>query len=323
MKLKKRYFGLIGIAILAFILYGLDLQKFFATLLKINPGLFLAGMFLGLVSIVFKGLKYKVVVKAHNNAISLANSTKYFLIGFFLSLITPGRIGEIARAIYANQEINNIGKSISTVVFDRIIDVALLIGIGFIAALYFSFALQAEVIPLEVIAVVAIAFCLLLFLLSKKNITVIFLKPFFNALVPERFKQKAKTGFESFYLAMGEAAKNKKQLAIATLIGLFTWVIVAFSLFLYLLSLSIVVPFDFVFLLFPAITLVEMIPVSFSGLGTREAMAIFLLGFYGISAAEAVAFSMLVFVIGYLLNSLIGFALFTRESAKVDLASLQ
>ncbi len=323
MKIKKRYFGLIGLLILALILYSIDIGKVVDVLVKINPMLFAAGLILEMSSVLIKGYKYKAVVKAHGTDMPLLESTKYFLIGFFLSLITPGRIGELARALYANQRINSIGKSLSTVIIDRLFDVGILIAMGVTAAIFFSFTLQTEVIPLGVLATIAIIFVIGIYAVSRKNFVSIFLKPVFRTLVPEKFKQKARTSFQDFYASAGQAVKNRKDLAIAGFTGIAGWLVVGVSIYLYLLALNIVVPFYFVFLLVPLITLVEMLPISFSGLGTREAAAIFLLGIYGITAAEAVAFSALVFVVGYGLNAVIGFALFTQESSKVDLGFAQ
>ena len=141
--------------------------------------------------------------------------------------------------------------------------------------------------------------------------------------MPEKFKQKARTGFVEFYTSAGQALKNKRPLAIALLAGILSWGVVGVSIYYYLLALNIIVPLYFVFLLVPLITLVEMLPISFSGLGTREAAAIFLLGIYSVTAAEAVAFSALVFVVGYVLNAVIGFVLFTQETSKVDLGFMQ
>ncbi len=323
MKIKKRYFGLIGIAIFAFILYNLGIGKILQVLSGINLVFIAAALLLGLSTILLKGLKYKIVVKAHNKNISLLDSTKYFTIGFFLGLVTPGRIGEIARALYANQKINSLGKSISTVVFDRAIDLAILIAMGFIAALFFSLSLQIEVIPAWLLALIAVCFCMLLFLISRKNIARVFLKPVFQAIVPDKFKQKAKTGFDEFYHSISEAKENRKWLATAVGVSIITWIVTVFTISLYLTSLNLSVPLHFVFLLLPILTLVDLLPISFSGLGTREAASIFLLSFYGIGAAEAVAFSVLVFAIGYVVCAAIGFAMFVRESAKVDLGMLR
>lgn len=319
MELKKRYLGIIGLLILAFILLSLDLGKVIQVLASINLFFFLIAVSLVIVSVFLKGFKYQAIVKAHNKKISLIDSTKYFLIGFFLSLVTPGRIGEIARALYVNQKIGSMGKSISTVVFDRALDLGIIILMGFVATLFFYQAMNIEVVPLWLIIVIALVFGLMVFLVSKRNIVRFLLKPVFETLVPEKFKAKAKTGFENFYISIGEAIKNRKQLAIALISGLVVWSLSGFLMYFYLLSLNIFVPLYFVFLLFPAMAMVEMLPISFSGLGTREATVIFLLGIYGISAAEAVAFSVLVFAVSYAMNAVIGFVLFSRESTKIGI----
>jgi hypothetical protein len=323
MQLKKRYFGLVGLVILAYILYSLDVGKIFGVLAKINPVIFLAGVSLELFGLVLKGLKYKAVLAAHGKSISLLDSTKYFLIGFFLSLVTPGRIGDLARSLYVNKKVGSLGKSLSTVIFDRAIDLGMLMVIGFAAALFFSLSLQMEVIPLHVLGLVVACFFLALFVFSRKGAMKIFLRPLFKAFVPEKLKGQAKTSFSEMYSSISEAMSNRRQLGTALLLGLAIWVLMVFVVYLYLLSLGIGVPVYFVFLLFPLLTLVEMLPISFSGLGTREAAAIFLLGFYGIGAAEAVAFSVLLFAVGYALTAAIGFVLFSREEVKIDTGALQ
>jgi len=324
MELKKRYLGLVGIAILAFILYSLDIGKIFEVLAKTNPVILAAALALEFASILLKGLKYKIVVKAHGESIGWIESTKYFLISFFLSLITPGRIGDLARAVYVNKKINSLGKSLSTVVFDRAIDLGMLIVIGFLAALFFAFTLNVEVIPIEAVALVAIAFFGMLFIVSRRGLVRLFLRPIFYALVPERFRQNAKTGFDDFYASIKEVAKNKATIASAIGLSIVIWIMVVFVVYLYLLALGLdTVPLYFVFLLYPVLTLLEILPISFSGIGTREAGSIFMLAFYGIGAAEAVAFSVLLFAAGYALTAVAGFILFSREQVKIDLAGIQ
>lgn len=318
MKIKKRYFGLIGIAILAYVLYSLDLTKVVDIILQLNPAIFLLAVLLETIGIFLKGYKYKLVVEAHGKSIPLLESTKYFLIGFFLGMVTPGRIGDIARAFYANKSIQNIGKSLSTVVIDRAIDLAIVIALGLVAVLFFSIVLGMETIPLGIIALAAAAFCILLFFVLKKNIAKFFLKPVFNALIPEKFKEQARTGYKEFYSAIGKAKESRRELSSAAAIGILIWANTVVVIFLYLSSLGIHVPFFFAFLLMPLLTLVEMLPISFSGLGTREVASIFLLGIYGISATQAVAFSILLFTVGYAMNAFIGFILFTKESTKLD-----
>lgn len=317
MKLKKWHLGIIGLLLLAIILSSINLWAVAEILAGINPVYFFAALVLEFAAIFLKGLKYRFVVRAHNSRISVLESTKFFLIGFFLSLVTPGRVGELARAFYANKRIHSMGRSLSTVVFDRAIDLAILVAMGLAAAIYFSFSMKIAILPVEAVAGIALAFVLAVLIFSRKRFARFFLKPVFNSVVPKSLKQAARTSFNDFYASLGETGKNRKAIALAACIGIAVWAAGAITLYFYLLALNIFsVPFYFTFLLLPAIAFVEMLPISFSGLGTREAACIVLLGIFSVSAPEAVAFSVLVFAAGYLLNAGIGFALFSNEPIK-------
>ena len=70
----------------------------------------------------------------------------------------------------------------------------------------------------------------------------------------------------------------------------------AFQMSLLLLlahSLGISVPFWYLVLCFPLVTLLSAVPVSFGGLGVREGGFVFFLSFIGIPHDKALAFSLL------------------------------
>jgi uncharacterized membrane protein YbhN (UPF0104 family) len=58
-------------------------------------------------------------------------------------------------------------------------------------------------------------------------------------------------------------------------------------------SLGIAVPFWYLVLCFPLVTVLSALPVSFGGLGVREGGFVFFLSFIGIARDEALAFSLL------------------------------
>tara|TARA_Y100000310_G_scaffold250097_1_gene256243 strand:+ start:155 stop:397 length:243 start_codon:yes stop_codon:yes gene_type:complete len=67
------------------------------------------------------------------------------------------------------------------------------------------------------------------------------------------------------------------------------------------------------FLVYPLLALSDIIPISVSGLGTREAIAVFLFSLLALSAEQAVAFSLLLFLTGYLLVAFVGYLFFISE----------
>ena len=58
-------------------------------------------------------------------------------------------------------------------------------------------------------------------------------------------------------------------------------------------SLGLAVPFWYLVLCFPLVTLLSALPFSFGGLGVREGGFVFFLSFIGIAQDEALAFSLL------------------------------
>jgi hypothetical protein len=67
----------------------------------------------------------------------------------------------------------------------------------------------------------------------------------------------------------------------------------------------------------PMVTLVEIIPVSVSGIGTREATVIFFFSAVGIGSAQAVAFSVGYLIAGTYLTALAGFIAWLANPAKL------
>jgi hypothetical protein len=79
---------------------------------------------------------------------------------------------------------------------------------------------------------------------------------------------------------------------------------------------SIPVSARYVVLIMPIVTLVELIPFSISGLGTRDATVIYFFSVVGVGSAEAVGFSIVYVLIGTYLTALAGFVLWLRHPVR-------
>lgn len=78
-------------------------------------------------------------------------------------------------------------------------------------------------------------------------------------------------------------------------------------------TLGVPVRFGYVLLIMPIVTLVELVPVSVSGLGTRDAVVIYFFSFVGVGSAQAVGFSVAYVLIGTYLTALAGFLFWLRR----------
>lgn len=316
---KKRYFLLIGIVLFLAILLNLDLNKLGAIILAANPFLFALAVALALTTAVLKGVRWKFIIRAHGFEYGWLDSIKGFFIGFLISIITPGRVGDFARALYLKQKSKSLGGAISTVFIDRIIDLATLFSLGFIAVVYFAVFLKITVIPIEYLAIIFSAFLVLLFLFLRKSVTGFVLKPFFNFLVPEKYKGTMRASFDDFYHYVAKAVKHKGIMSIAVGITLFDWWLSITIAFVIALALNLPIPYLFMLVTVPIISLLDLLPVSVSGIGTRDAAVIFLFSFYAVAAEQAIAFSLLYLAAGYVFTALVGALFFITNPVKLNL----
>jgi hypothetical protein len=67
----------------------------------------------------------------------------------------------------------------------------------------------------------------------------------------------------------------------------------------------------------PLGALIQLIPITVSGLGTREATLIFLFSLLGIPAQDVVVFSLLLLFISTILPATVGLFLFLKNPVKI------
>jgi len=308
----KKFVVLFGLIIFVFILSSINLESVLEILSLIRLDFFIISFLLLFVILLLKGVKWKLILKSQNTEINLLNSVKYFLIGFFFSSFTPGRIGDITRATYLARS-SSLALALSSVVLDRVIDIVLLVIFASLASIAFFFTYNLTVLPFEILILTGILIFAMIFLLFKEKYLRIILRPAFNLLVPENFKKKIKIGFSDFFLSVKLVLKNKFEFLLAIVIGIVVWIISIVFTYYLALSINLNIPFEFMFLLYPIITLGDILPISVSGLGTREAIIIFLFSFISFTPEHAVSFSILLFLVGYVLVAIIGYLLFLSE----------
>ncbi len=307
----KEVLGLFGLVLIVFILFSLDLEKIVKLVSQSNPFWFGLAVITVLVILVGKGLKWRILLQEKRKKVGLGESIEAFLKGFFLSLLTPGRTGDFARALFVRKK-TGLVFGLATVIVDRIIDIALLLCLALVALVVFFSSTQTWVVnPLIVLGtaiglVLATAYALRP---SQKG----FFRKLLLGLVPEKERNKIESQyFELVREIRGIGGKPKYWLA-ATGLGLFNWALSILSAIFIAKGIGIEQPVYFFVIVVPLLALIEIIPVSVGGLGTREAGAILLFSAVQLNAETAVTFSLLYFFTGYFLVAFLGGLLFVRK----------
>lgn len=294
---------LIGIILFLYIIWRTGL----ANILSIFPGIKLGYLLVALIMLVgiflLKGLKWRIILDYFGVDYSLLKTSKIWYIGYFIGTVTPAKLGDFIRVFYIKKDTRKkVGECFLTVFLDRLFDIVTILLLALASIVLFVSFFKTN-LSIGVIIFVIIALLLGAYLVTKKNFVRFLLKPFFNMLIPESKREKIKINFNSFYDNLRKV--NKRLFFIAFIVTLITWLLNFLYAYVLAVALNINVSLGYIFLIMPMVTIIELIPISISGLGTREAALIFFFFIIGISEVLAVSFSLL-YVFGSLLLALLG-----------------
>ena len=318
MKINVKLFSLIGILLFIFILTRIDLSSLLEIFLSINLFFLCCALIVNGIAIVMKSFKWKLIVSTLKKEISLSESIKAFLIGFSFSVLTPAKLGDFVRAFYIRDEQCTLGKALSSVVTDRLIDIVTLFSIAFIGIFVFSFVFHREILSVSLLVILAVAIASAVYIVTRKDLLTWLLRPFFNIFIPHHHKKTVSEYYHDFFSGLSVFFQNKKIFFLVIIVGIVSWFPPIVYAWLLALSLGISVELTFFVLVIPIISLLDLLPISISGIGTRDAALIFLFGLQGIPPESAVAFSLLYLFMSYWLVALVGALFWIRNPIKMD-----
>ena len=310
-----KFFPIIGLLLFVYIISKIDLHAVAQNFLNIDLRFLALAFVLTIPSLLIKTLKWKQLVKPFNVELSLKEAASAWISGFFIGLVTPGRVGDLARAFYLKDKMK-IGSALTTVVVDRILDIFVLmvlsvLGIFFIIT---NFAVDGKVIQMIFGAFVLFTIAAIVFF--QKKYASRLLKPLFNIFVPEKYKEKLKSSYQDFYGGISILKANKGAIAKAVILSVVAWTITFTNYFVLSLAIGLNVEYFFILMIMPIALLVEILPISFSGIGTRDAAIILFFSFIGIDANSAVSLSLTILIFNYI-YSLAGLAVWVKNPIKL------
>jgi len=312
MKRSIKLLSLIGIVLFLFILTRINLNDLYTVFLKINIVFLLLALFVNFIAVLLKAEKWRIVVNSIKGDFSLSASVKAFLVGFSFSTITPAKLGDFIKVFYIKDDHCGWGQSLATVVIDRLIDIILLCSIAVIGIFGFSIIYHIEILSWGFIILILLGVLVSVYIFLNKSILSKILKPFFNHFVPNNLKGRVSGYYHDFYTGLLIFYCDKRRFFSSICIGIISWI--PPILYGYLLACSIGMNIDIFFfiLVIPVISLLDLLPISISGIGTRDVALIFLFGLKGVPAESAVAFSLLYLFMSYWLIALIGATIYLR-----------
>jgi glycosyltransferase 2 family protein len=299
----------IGLGILFYLIYTLDIQKIITAFLSIDFLYVVYALLLTIPLLLIRNVAYQIVLKEQKITVSSFESLKIYLIGIFYGSFTPGYTGQLMRIPYLKEKSGEpFGKLFINTLIDTFVHSFSIYGMIIIGAF-----LVVGTIPslLPVTIAWMIGFCLAVVYFTRKERGEKFFRVIITYLIPKKVKPHLNAFVDTFYTDF----PRFKIMIIPYLIGIITWVIVFSQEYLILMGLGLDIPYLTFLALYPIANVAGFIPITFGGLGTREFTAILIFTtLFSVTAEQILVLSLVGFCITDIFLAGIGFLLSLTET---------
>ncbi len=286
--LKHRYLiRSIGIVLLVVILLRVDLEDTWRQLQNCHPAAVVLAVFLILPQVALRACRWRGLMARLAIRCSWPQSLRFYFAGIFIGLVTPGRLGELAKGVFLKQYgMASIGRSLPSVLADRILDLLALVGLALLALPHFDLMPHAGRVSALVLGLMALIIALGLKWLKATNQL---------GVIGARIRNRLNNTWSG---SLDEFVAGSRALITPGLVASLGWTLAGYAVFFiqtHIIGYALGLPADFmtIAMVVSISILVGFIPITFAGLGTRDAVLIFLFGQAGVSATAALGFAIL------------------------------
>jgi len=269
-KSLKKCLPFIGIIILIYIIYTLDIEKIKDAFFSIHPLYIIIGLSLTLPRLLIRNYAWQLIQREQKINLEFYESLKIYLIGFFYGSFTPGYLGQLMRIPYMKEKTGvPYGKLFVNSTLEVVIHTISLYGMILLGA-FLVIGENPDLFYLCTIAI-TIMILILVFFVKKERGEILFYG-LIKYFIPKKFKHHLNRFVDTFYTDFPQI----RRLMLPLILGIFTWIIIFSQEYMVVIALGLDVPYFYFLLLYPLANLIGFIPITFAGIGTREAVAIFL-----------------------------------------------
>jgi uncharacterized protein (TIRG00374 family) len=299
----------IGLIILVYIVYSLDMQKIITSFLSIEPIFIVYSLLLTIPLLLIRNVTWQIILKEQKIKVGFFYSIKIYLIGVFYGSITPGYAGQLMRVPYLKEKTGEpYGKLFTNTIIETFVHSFSLYGMMFFGAVL-VIGMLPEILPITIALLLAFSFLAVYF--TKREWGEKFFKIIITYLIPRKIKIHFNALVNTFYSDF----PRFQVMILPFILGIITWIIVFSQEYLILLGLGLEIPYFAFLLLFPIANVAGFIPITIGGLGTRELTAIFIFTtMFAVAEEQILVLSLVGFFVTDLFLAFIGFILSLTES---------
>ncbi|MBI5681013.1 MAG: flippase-like domain-containing protein [Methanobacterium sp.] len=286
----------ISLLIIIFLLKFVDFQLFFQSIKNINY-LILFALALIPFGILLRAWRWMIILNKDKKLISIKDSCYLNLAGMALNIFLPGSSGDIAKSYYGYKWHGFKEEMLSSSILDKIMALFSLFILG---------SITAFVIKLYFLSIFSVIVTALLYLII-----------FYPKIVPWNLLNKVfslfiKVNLDEKKLASSFTVSNKIKLKVL-LISLFAWIMLYFQFYLICLSFSAEINFIYILAVAPLMNIAVLIPFTINGLGSLEAVTMYLFSLINISPTLAILVSLTSQILYTVIPGIFGFIILLKK----------
>ena len=295
------------VVILVAIYSQIDLRALAGVFVNIHPWYFALAMSVFLLQFFVTALRWRVMLVGIH-PMTVWGAFKMVMAGKALNAIAPSKLGEMSKAYFLKKEgATELAPALSAVVLEKVLDMAGLCAVLLIGAIFWRDTGN----PTWWVAMLIGAG----FILATAVLLVVPLEPLgrlFTRLHPKLEKvAKLLRGWDDVLRRWKE---HPAAFVSILLLSVLLWSVHVLQLYLFFPSLRQTVPVAFTVANIPLAIFVGLLPLTFAGMGTRDAAFIFLFSPY--ASAAAMAGVGLLASMRYWVDTLVGIPFFHLYASK-------
>ncbi|MBI4789775.1 MAG: flippase-like domain-containing protein [Chloroflexi bacterium] len=300
----------VTVTIIAFLFARVNLTVMAQHLAQANLALLLLALALYFSAILLGALKWHVLVRAQGLNVSLGELLAFSLVGLFFGNLLPSNVGgDVVRAYGLVRVTDRAEAAAISVLVDRLMGLVAWFGaavlMAVLMAIVFTGGGQLEQIEIAIV-IAAVLFIGAAALLFSRRVSQ-YGKWIFNYAPFSRVQPMAQRVFQALQVyrhSYGALAASVALSGSIVLVTTLAWYTVG-------VAVGVTASLFYFFVFNPLIAVLLLIPISFNGLGPKEAMTVFFFGLVGVPGEVALSMS-LIFHLLIVLTSLPGGLLWWR-----------
>lgn len=302
---------LFGVILLVFLLFFVGVEEVAASVVTMNPVPLLAALLFIPVHIFLKFIRWREITLT-TVKVPTKDLFKIFMIGFFFASITPSKIGDIIKFRYLKKYNTSTETALSLTLIDRLFDIFVIFLISIIGLFVIP-----ELIVLSLwqsLLIIAVVVIVSSYIILKENVFIRLLKFFVNKTsIAKKLKKDSNELAKNIYSPFAALKKKPTVSPSLIIITVLVWMTASFQSLLIFSSLGIEVSLLYMFIFTCMGAVIGLIPITISGIGTRDGVFILLFSLISIGSQNVIIMSLLTLFITQIIPSIFGFFIYVSN----------